>query len=67
MGTKVITNFDKFLSIKDVRIAAELISGKYACSYCAYRGSRCEMNYTDGSCSNGIEEFLKREYKPKVQ
>lgn len=67
MEEKEITNFDKFLGIKDVRIAAELISGKYACFYCAYRGSECEKNYTDSSCGNGIEEFLKRPYKPQKE
>ncbi|MGM9993936.1 MAG: hypothetical protein ACI37R_04315 [Candidatus Avigastranaerophilus sp.] len=57
MEEKEITNFDKFLGIKDVRIAAELISGKYACFYCAYRGSECERNYTDSSFVMELKNF----------
>ena len=58
----MITNFDKCKEIKGINTFAALISGRFSCTFCAYRGAKCESSYSDFSCINGISEFLQQEY-----
>lgn len=58
-----LTNYNKLKEIDNIDTFAFLISGKYACKYCSFRGEICENSYMDNSCIEGIKLFLQSEYK----